>query len=190
MQVRGITVILVSFLLIYFRGFSSDNTQVAVASNSSEINNLSEYTVVPKSVYDGDTIRVVPKGKSFDKSNQLRIRFACIDAPEKKQIGGIEARDYLEKIIVASNNIVKLKITDTDRYGRKVAEVYVKENQKWILSQEDMAGKGLVWPYAQYSHSCTAWPDVEKAALAARSKKLGVHSGNQLPPWQWRKSNK
>ena len=43
----------------------------------------------PGSIYDGDTLRAV-RG-----SEEVKIRFCGIDAPEKKMPMGIEARDHL-----------------------------------------------------------------------------------------------
>lgn len=49
----------------------------------------------PKSVYDGDTFRVI----NSDTREELKIRLACIDAPEKKQDMGIASRDYLRSLL-------------------------------------------------------------------------------------------
>lgn len=45
--------------------------------------------VVKSSVHDGDTMRVTCK------TQQTKIRFACIDAPEIKQENGIASRNHL-----------------------------------------------------------------------------------------------
>jgi endonuclease YncB( thermonuclease family) len=48
------------------------------------------YEVIPGSIHDGDTLRVrSPKGEV------LKVRFACIDAPELKQAMGEESRNHL-----------------------------------------------------------------------------------------------
>ncbi len=77
----------------------------------------SELKPQPSAVYDGDTLRVV-KG-----NEEVKVRFACIDAPEAKQEGGIESRDYLRSLLNQAGNQVKVNQTDTDRYGRAVASV-------------------------------------------------------------------
>jgi endonuclease YncB( thermonuclease family) len=51
---------------------------------------LPEYEVVPGSIHDGDTLRV-----RSSKGEILKVRFACIDAPELKQPLGEESRNYL-----------------------------------------------------------------------------------------------
>ena len=67
------------------------------------------------SIYDGDTLRATCSGI------KLKIRLYCIDTPEMQQKPwGSESRDYLRRL---TPRVVSLKIHDTDRYGRKVAEV-------------------------------------------------------------------
>ena len=74
--------------------------------------NLPTCLVKARSVYDGDTLRLNCSGL------ELKIRFACIDAPETKQPGGIEARDHLRAGFARSlrdrfsrTPITKLKLT-------------------------------------------------------------------------------
>ena len=47
-----------------------------------------QYQLVPGSIYDGDTLRVT------DGSKEIKIRLCGIDALEKDQPMGIEARDH------------------------------------------------------------------------------------------------
>jgi endonuclease YncB( thermonuclease family) len=47
------------------------------------------YQIKEGSIYDGDTLRVISSS-----NEELKIRFACIDAPEKNQEYGIESRDF------------------------------------------------------------------------------------------------
>lgn len=144
--------------------------------------NLPEYEVVEKSVHDGDTLRV----KSIE-GQVLKIRFACIDAPELKQQLGQESRDYLRSIVNEANSKVKLQIVDTDRYGRSVAEVWVKKG----LVQSYMTSNGMAFAYDQYKKNCPHWDSVKSAEQVAVNNKLGVwNSPNFIKPWDWRKANK
>jgi endonuclease YncB( thermonuclease family) len=143
-----------------------------------ETANLPIYQVVEGSVYDGDTIRVT------DGQNELKIRFACIDAPEKQQPGGIEARDELKRILESDRNIVKLNIITTDRYGRNVAEVWNNGG----LVQSALAGQGLVYPYERYKSDCPSWDAVERAGEYAIANSLGVWGDrNAVKPWDYRR---
>jgi len=148
-----------------------------------ETANLPEYEVIPGSIYDGDTLRVrSPNGKI------LKIRFACIDAPELKQPLGQESRNYLRSMINEAGGKVKVKIINTDRYGRSVAEIWTKSG----LLQSRMAAAGMAFAYDQYSKNCPYWDAVKSSEKSAVEFKLGVwkFQGGGQRPWDYRKLNR
>lgn len=75
-------------------------------------------------VHDGDTITT---------SNGTRIRLACIDAPEvktnvhgkKDPILGPASKDWLSSVVL--NQDVTVKKIATDKYGRTVARLLLKD---------------------------------------------------------------
>lgn len=141
---------------------------------------LEVWQVKPGSVYDGDTLRVV-------KGNQeLKIRFACIDAPEAKQDKGIAARDHLRLLLNRANNQVKINPVDTDRYGRTVAEIYTTSGQ---LVQLQQVKDGWVWANEKYKSDCPHWNEIAKAEREAKAARRGIWAGNPMPPWEWRRRN-
>ncbi|WPF87352.1 thermonuclease family protein [Cyanobacterium aponinum AL20118] len=142
------------------------------------VNIYSNYTVIPDSIYDGDTFRV------FKNNTQLKIRFACVDAPEKAQPLGIQSRDYLRSLLQKYNYQVSLNITETDRYGRSVAEVYLPNGQ---LVQELQVKVGMVYPYERYKDDCPTWGKVKKAGVVAKRNRIGVWAGNYEKPWDYRR---
>ncbi|MEG4121686.1 thermonuclease family protein [Microcoleus sp. N9_B4] len=143
--------------------------------------NLVEYEVVPKSVHDGDTLRVrSPKGEV------LKIRFACIDAPELKQPLGEESRNYLRSIISKGNNKVYLQPITVDRYGRTVAQLW--NNSGLIQSQMTIAG--WAYGYEQYKKDCPNWEAVRSAETYAQKNNLGLWRSNGEKPWDYRKSKR
>ncbi len=147
-----------------------------------ETANLPEYEVIPGSVHDGDTLRV-----RSSKGEILKIRFACVDAPELKQPLGQESRNYLRSMINEAGGKVKVQIVDTDRYGRSVAELWTKSG----LLQSRMAAAGMAFAYDQYSKNCPNWDAVKSSEKAASELKVGVwRSPNFERPWYYRKSNR
>lgn len=146
-----------------------------------EAANLPEYEVIPGSVHDGDTLRVrLPNGQI------LKIRSACIDAPELNQLLGEEARNYLQAMINEAGGKVKVKVINTDRYGRSVAELWTKSG----LLQSRMTAAGMAFAYDQYSKDCPNWDAVKSSEKSAMEFKRGVwRSPNFERPWNYRKSN-
>ena len=72
------------------------------------------------SIGDGDTISVLERGQ------KLKVRLACIDAPETAQSPfGVASRNQL-KALLPLGSTVSLRVQAVDRYGRTVAEVIGK----------------------------------------------------------------
>ena len=137
------------------------------------------------SIYDGDTLRVV-RG-----SEELKIRFCGIDAPEKKMAMGIESRDHLRSLVDISDGEVLLVPIEKDRYGRTVAEVYVKDSRSTAINLNvQMVRDGYAWHYEKYSGNCPIRGEFAIAQEMAQKEGLGIWKGNPQPPWEWRKANK
>lgn len=74
------------------------------------------YTGTVSKVYDGDTLHVIDGDGAKHK-----IRMAYIDAPEMKQAYGTRSRDNLRA--AAEGRKVSVRVFETDRYQREVAQV-------------------------------------------------------------------
>ena len=158
-------------------------------------------------VSDGDTLVLKDAdGKKFT------VRFACIDAPEiphsqrekKSKITkdvnqfawGLKAKMRIEELIKQTDNRVKLNITDTDseallqadRYGRKIAEVRLKDG---TFLQQVLVKEGLAKVYRSYLSKCPSKDIVQQAEAQAQQQKIGVWGDQKfIEPWEYRKSNK
>ena len=126
-------------------------------------------------VTDGDSIKVLKAGK------QVKIRLASIDCPEKGQPYSKAAKKFTANLVAGKS--VKVWPTDTDRYGRTIAFVFVgsKDLNKELLKA------GLAWHYKKYSRD----PELAKLEFEARSKKVGLwKEPDQIAPWEWRKNKR
>lgn len=132
------------------------------------------------SVHDGDTIRV-------RQGNQIeRVRFSCIDAPEISQPLGKASRDNLRSLIAQTGDRVSLKIVDTDRYGRRIAEVFAGGK----LLQSEQTSSGMAYVYERYLNNCPSAKAVKQAEARARTERLGVWSSSHEKPWDYRKRSR
>ncbi len=170
----------------------AEPNQLTVLEDIPNSSTQSNYQV--KQVDDGDTITVT------DASNQeIRVRFACIDTAEvphsdternsndpadKNQfIWGNKAKERLESIIKVGES-VKLNIVDTDRYGRKVAEVRLPDD---TFIQQILVKEGLAMVYRQYLKNCASAGIVEQAEAEAKQQQLNIWGDSQFTaPWDWR----
>lgn len=134
------------------------------------------YTVTR--IYDGDTI------DAFRDGETLKVRLACIDAPETSQAPhGQASREQLSSLVPGQ---VRLNVVDQDRYGRSVAEVYSPDGQ---LINQRMVQLGYAVVYDQYLDSCGANGNSLLAAeQQAQSERLGVWADpNFVRPWAYRR---
>jgi endonuclease YncB( thermonuclease family) len=127
-------------------------------------------------VSDGDTVTLLT-----DENEQIKIRLAAIDCPEKKQDFGNKAKQFTSDFCFGKK--VKVLTTGTDRNRRVIGFVYVKGR---CLNKE-LLKAGLAWHYKKYNN------DDEYAYLEneARANKIGLWSmKNPVAPWLFRKSMK
>ncbi|MEM1973527.1 MAG: thermonuclease family protein [Thermoplasmata archaeon] len=139
-------------------------------------------------VLDGDTFHCLPEkppfGVKVHKDNTISVRMRGIDAPEKRQAFGEDARLSLKELI--GGKIVKLDVKDIDRYGRVVAYVWLSG---FNVNLEQIK-RGYAWAYTEYLDRPYA-SEFYEAERQARKQKLGLwQQSNPTPPWEWRKRNR
>lgn len=112
-----------------------------------------------------------------------KIRFYGIDAPEKAQPSGLEAKEFvLDRV---RDKVIEVEVTDTDRYNRKIGKIYY-DNGKYL--NKEVVRSGNAWWYQQYAKNDT---DLKKAEEYAKSQKLGLWQGsNIIAPWDWRRGKR
>jgi micrococcal nuclease len=133
------------------------------------------YTVV--SVGDGDTFRV-----KTQSGQAITIRIACTDAPETRQAFGTEASQRLKQLLPIGSAI-ELKIGDTDRYGRTVAQAIASGQSVGL----QLIREGYAVAYRQYLRGCDANAYLA-AEESARSTRLNFWSQESpVMPWDFRR---
>lgn len=125
-------------------------------------------------VSDGDTIKVL---REFQ---QVKIRIYGIDAPEKSQPFGRQARQFVAMCVLQKS--VTIITHDTDRYGRIVADVLLNDGRS--LARE-LVHAGLAWWFRRYAPLDAVLQNLEHSAREARR---GLWSADcPIPPWFWRR---
>ena len=100
-----------------------------------------------ESCYDGDTCTT---------SQGEKIRLACIDAPELRGANARpaeakEARDFLRRAVVGRELGISRK--GPDKYGRTVAELFIKDTSLTIGELMIASGHALIDP--RYERQCS-----------------------------------
>lgn len=133
------------------------------------------YTLQGKiiSVADGDTCTLL------DSSNtQHKIRLEGVDAPEKKQPFGQDAKAALSKMVFGKD--VSVRVSKREKWGRELGDVTVDK----IDVNGSLVRYGHCWVYRAYPHR----KELEQYEAEAKSAKRGLWAAEkQIPPWDYRK---
>src|SRR5215218_1321352 len=89
---------------------------------------------------DGDTLTLLTGTRE-----EVRVRLAGIDTPERGQPFGDRARRALSD--VAFGRQVRVVVADTDRYGRTVGRVFAGG----LDVNADLVRSGAAWVFRRYS---------------------------------------
>lgn len=131
-------------------------------------------------IQDGDTIKV------FDGKKTEKIQLAGIDCPEKEQAYGKEAEAFTAKKVFRKEVIVVAK--ERDGYGRLLAEVYYKENDKNVSLNNELLSNGFAWWYAHFYPQRT---DLEALQKQAKENRIGLwQDENPISPFDFRSKQK
>ncbi len=151
-----------------------------------------DFTGKVVAVADGDTITVL-RGK-----DQIKIRLAGIDAPEKAQAFGNVAKKQMSDMVFDKE--VRVDDRKKDKYGRTIGRVWVASSEcqesdcpKTLDAGMALLTLGLAWHYKNYEKE---QPEEEReqysfAETEARGNKVGLwNDAEPLPPWEWRRTAK
>ncbi len=127
-------------------------------------------------ISDGDTFRLLT-----GEYKTIRVRLHGVDAPEKGQDYGTQARQALSNLVFSK--AVQVVQKSKDRYGRTIAIVFVNGTNV----NEELLRQGLVWHYTEYDKN-PQWAGLQ--AEARRQQKGLWNSQRPTPPWQWRKAKR
>ena len=143
-------------------------------------------------IADGDTLTVLTDGQ-----NQIKVRLAGIDAPERAQPFGERSRQNLARLV--AGRAVEIRWHKRDRYGRVVGQVWVVSPDarcqgagcpKTLDAGLAQLTVGLAWHYKKYAGEQSE-EDRERYSFAeveARARKAGLWREREpVAPWEWRK---
>lgn len=145
---------------------------LVVATGAAQTKQLVMTDVVVK---DGDTF----SGTACELS--ITVRMAGIDAPEKAQAWGPQARAYTDSLL--RGRTVVVHYSKKDGYGRLVGWVYVDSVEVNSL----LVGHGLAWVYTQYPIPSDRKPALLALEALAREQRRGLWvDGKAVEPWIFR----
>ena len=127
-------------------------------------------------IADGDTLTLLTPS-----NQQVKIRLAGIDTPEKKQPFGNKAKQALSNLAFQKQALVE--IAAKDRYGRTIGVVFVDG----LNVNAELVKQGMAWVYRKYTDDERLYVLESEAKQAKRGLWLDK---NPIPPWEWRRGKR
>ncbi len=128
-------------------------------------------------VTDGDTLRVLYA--TGETKSEIKIRLYGIDAPERKQAFGTQAKKALSEMAFGKD--LTVYATGRDRYGRLLAWLFVGSTP----INAALVSNGFAWHYQKYAPKETELAQLE---TDARSNRRGLWiDAAPVAPWDYRK---
>ena len=129
-------------------------------------------------ITDGDTVKVLRDGH-----DQVKIRIAEIDTPERRQPWGNRAKQAMAALVHGQS--VEVEPVTIDRYGRTIARLRVDG----LDVGRELVRQGDAWVYRKYSKDPSLLV-LEAEARAAGRGLWSLPAADQVPPWQWRRQRR
>jgi len=127
-------------------------------------------------IADGDTLTLLTPS-----NQQVKIRLAGIDTPEKRQPFGNRAKQALSNLAFQKQALIEVEAKD--RYGRTVGTVFVGSQN---LNAE-LVKQGMAWVYRKYTSDKRLYVLESEAKQTKRGLWLDE---NPIPPWDWRRGRR
>jgi len=126
-------------------------------------------------IADGDTLTV--RCETPDGMENVKVRLAEIDAPEKSQAFGSRSRQHLATLCFNRSAVIRSQ--SMDRYGRTVARVECEG----VDANVEQVSAGMAWVYDKYVID----RDLYRVQDEARAARRGLWTdADPVPPWEWR----
>ena len=127
-------------------------------------------------IADGDTLTLLTPS-----NQQVKIRLAGIDTPEKKQPFGNKAKQALANLAFQKQALIEVEAKD--RYGRTVGVVFVDG----LNVNAELVKQGMAWVYRKYTDDKRLYTLESEAKQAKRG--LWIDK-NPIPPWELRRGRR
>ena len=138
-----------------------------------------------------ETVQRVVDGDTVILEGGQRCRLSDIDAPERNQPGGKEATAALSELVRGAD--LELDGNKPDRYGRRLAHLFVMNHGHRVWVNGSLVANGHVWWYHRYSKKTSRAHALAKHQSDAMRHERGVWAAGvdkPVPPWEWRRKGR
>jgi endonuclease YncB( thermonuclease family) len=126
-------------------------------------------------ISDGDSLTA--RCETLNAMQNLKVRLAEIDAPERRQAFGQRSRQSLAGLCFRKRALVHM--SGVDRYGRTVARVHCHG----VDASVAQVRFGMAWAFTRYLKD----PAIAREEKLAREQRIGLWADpDPMAPWTWR----
>lgn len=129
-------------------------------------------------IADGDTLTAL-----CNDHQQVKVRLAEIDAPEKSQPFGQRSKQSLAEMCF--NAKAEIQVQATDRYKRTVGRVTCNG----VDANAEQVKRGMAWVYDQYVKERSLYSLQDSARQAGVGLWSGTGADAPVKPWEWRRQH-
>lgn len=136
-------------------------------------------------VLDGDTVLLMRTDGVSASHLFYKFRLADIDAPEKDQDDGVQAKQALAQMVLHQH--VRVTTVATDIYGRDIGWITLEPNAGPALAvNTELVKRGWAW-----ARSRSRGSPLQEAQQEAQRNGRGLWAHpDAIPPWVWRKQKR
>ena len=131
------------------------------------------------------TVVAVQEGDTFtvqNGSSLYKVRLSDVDAPEKSQVFGRQARKFTEQMVLGRR--VQVNVSLIDKHGRLIGEVITEDGR---ILNEELVYAGFAW---YYRVNPTKNERLQRLEHYAFTQKLGLWVEKEpIPPWEFRRES-
>ena len=130
-------------------------------------------------VIDGDSIECRTDGRTTN------VRLYSIDAPENEQLGGPDAVDGLNRMLLGYEPLM-VEVMAVDRYGRDVGLLYSRRGNRQDSVNAGMVREGLAYAYTRFGGADLGLTTAQSDAWTARRGVWRASRAGGERPWDYR----
>jgi len=123
-----------------------------IGTNYSGNNGLNDAN---SSLPDNYVVRVID-GDTFELASGNTVRLICVDAPELGKANSLEAKQYLESLILDKEVRLEKDVSEMDEYRRLLRYAYINNSAEELFVNKEMVNQGYasVWRYSNDTKRC------------------------------------
>lgn len=169
----------VGFALLFLAALIQRNQQPLGLTSSQPVNVLSTPSSIPPTDAESGKIKVarIIDGDTIELADKTRVRYTGVDTPETGDCFGASASKANSDLVLGKEVILETDVQILDKYGRKLAYVFVESGSNVWMVNEELVKQGVA-RVSTYPPNVKYTERFQTAEREARERKVGLWSSD------------